>query len=201
MKDEILNFYLQTSIFTNWGPYREYFKSLPDDMNELTSLLLEQTIHRQELIKSSIRLNQTGKSIDGVASEYPWFGYRSHDDILLTAPAIMAELNRLDERGIFHGREINKKVVITCRYVAVLLASILKAKGIPTRVRSGFASYFSNNGKFYDHWIIEYYKESENRWVIVDPDSDSGENHIDMNRSQFGWIANIWLDVRGGKIV
>lgn len=199
MKEEILNYYLKPSIFTNWGPYKKYYQSLPDDMEELTSLLLEQTIHRKELIRSSIRLNETGKSGDGVATEYPWWGYRSHDDILLTAPAIMAELNRLDERGIFHGREINKKIVITCRYVAIWLASILKAKGIPTRVRSGFASYFSSNGKSVDHWIIEYYKKDEKRWVICDPDTDSGSDHTDMKKESFCWIAKIWLDVRSGK--
>ncbi len=199
MKEEILDYYLKTSIFTNWGPYKEYYQSLPDDLEELTSLLLEQTIHRKELIRSSIRLNETGKSRDGVAEEYPWYGYRSHDDILLTAPAIMAELFRLDDRGIFMGREINKKVVITCRYVAVWLASILKAKGIPTRVRSGFAPYFSNDGKSYDHWIIEYYNREEERWIVCDPDTDSGDKHTDMNREDFNWIPKIWLDVRKGK--
>lgn len=199
MKEEILDFYLQTSIYTNWGPYKKYYQSLPDDLEELTNLLLEQTIHRKELFRSVKSLNETGTCNDGVANFYPWWGYRSHDDILLTAPAIMAELIRLDSRGIFHGREISKKVVITCRYVAVWLASILKAKGIPTRVRSGFATYFSDDGKAYDHWIIEYYKKEENRWVIVDPDTDSGSNHTDMNSNDFCWIAKVWLDVRSGK--
>lgn len=199
MKEEILNFYLQTSMFTNYGAYKEYYRSLPNDMEELTALLLEQTIHRTELIRSSIKMNETGFCADGVARFYPWWGYRSHDDILLTAPAIMAELNRLDSRGVFHGREIDKKVVITCRYVAIWLASILKAKGIPTRVRSGFASYFTSNGKLVDHWIIEYYNSKEDRWVICDPDLDSGLGHTDMKKEDFGWIAKIWLDVRSGK--
>ena len=111
----------------------------------------------------------------------------------------MAELNRLDERGIFHGREISKKVVITCRYVAILIASILKAKGIPTRVRSGFASYLSDNGKSYDHWIVEYYNKEEKRFVICDPYKNIGSRHIDMNYDDFGWVAKIWLDIRRGK--
>lgn len=199
MEKEILDFYLKTSIFTNYGPYKKYFQSLPDDMEELTSLLLEQTIHRKTLIRSSIMKNEVGASLEGIAEEYPWWGYRSHDDILLTVPAIMSELNRLDERGIFHGREISKKVVITCRYVAILLASILKAKGIPTRVRSGFATYLGDKGKSCDHWIIEYYKKEENRWVICDPYLSSGDMHTDMNSESFGWIAKIWLDVRSGK--
>lgn len=199
MEKEILKFYLQTSIFTNYGPYKEYFQKLPDDMEELTSLLIEQTIHRKNLIRSSIELNKNGTTKDKIAEEYPWYGYRSHDDILLTVPAIMSELNRLDERGIFHGREISKKVVITCRYVAILLASVLKAKGIPTRVRSGFAFYLSDAGKAYDHWIVEYYNKEEERFVICDPYNNIGAKHIDMNYDDFGWIAKIWLDIRSGK--
>lgn len=195
----IKEFYLQTSIFTDAGPYVDYYRSLPDNLEELTRLVLDQTIHRKELIRSCIKQKETGISDDKIAEEYPWWKYRSHDDILLTASAITSELFRLDYRGFVHEREIRKKVVITCRYVAVLMASILKAKGIPARVRSGFADYFSDKGIFYDHWIVQYYDEIEDRWVNVDPDPDSGSTHTDLEHEKFGWIAEIWLDVRSGK--
>ena len=181
MSEEMLKFYLKTSIYTNYEPYKEYYKSLPDDMEELTDLILFQTIHRKELRRSRKEQLEQGKSHDHISEEYPWCEYISHDDILLTAPAITAELFRKDIRGFTKNREIKNKVVITCRYVAVLLASILKAKGIPCRVRSGFASYFTNDGRCFDHWIIEYYNESENRWIT------------------FSWIAEVWLNVRSGK--
>ncbi len=178
MNKEMLDFYLKTSMYTNYEPYKEYYKSLPNDMEELTDLILSQTIHRTELRRSRKEQLEQGKSHDHVSEEYPWWKYISHDDILLTAPAITAELFRQDERGFTKNREIRHKVVITCRYVAVLLASILKAKGIPCRVRSGFASYFSNNGKYIDHWIIEYYNKDENRWITCDPDPNSGKDDI-----------------------
>lgn len=49
MNKEMLDFYLKTSIYTNYEPYKEYYKSLPDDMEELTDLILSQTIHRKSL--------------------------------------------------------------------------------------------------------------------------------------------------------
>ena len=88
MNKEMLDFYLQTSIYTNYEPYKEYYKSLPDDMEELTDLILSQTIHRTELRRSRKEQLEMGKSHDHISEEYPWWKYISHDDILLTAPAI-----------------------------------------------------------------------------------------------------------------
>lgn len=199
MNEEIFKFYLKTSMYTNYEPYKDYYKSLPDDMEELTDLILSQTIHRKELRRSRKEQLEHGKSHDHISEEYPWWEYISHDDILLTAPAITAELFRKDIRGFAKNREIKNKVVITCRYVAILLASIFKTKGISCRVRSGFASYFTNDGRCFDHWIIEYYSKKENRWIICDPNKNSGKDHIDMPHKSFCWIAEVWLNTRSGK--
>lgn len=180
MNQEILEFYLESSIYTNYEPYEEYYKSLPKNIEELTDLVMSQTIHRVELRKSREEYLTKGKSHDHISEEYPWWKYISHDDILLTAPAITAELFRQDNRGFTKNREVRNKVVITCRYVAVLLASILKAKKIPCRVRSGFASYFRTDGKYIDHWIVEYYDKNKKRWIICDPDPSSGKD--DLNK-------------------
>ena len=52
MKDDILDFYLKMSIYTNYLPYEDYYKSLPDNIEELSKLLYHQVIHREELIRS-----------------------------------------------------------------------------------------------------------------------------------------------------
>ncbi len=205
MKNDILNFYLQTSIYTNYYPFADYYRSLPDNIEELSKLLYHQVIHRTELIRSY--LNSPSKydntfEINKIKEQYPWYKNRCDDDILLTAPAITAELFRQDPRGFIMGRQIKDRVVITCRYVAVLLASILKAKGIPARCRSGYADYFlKKRGKiFYDHWIVQYYNAKEKRWVNVDPDNDYkvSFNQYDFPNKEFQWIAKVWLDVRKG---
>lgn len=206
MKDEILNFYLQTSIYTNYYPFKDYYRRLPSNIEELSRLLHHQVIHRSQLIRSYLnqpRNYENNVEINKIKKQYPWYKNRCDDDILLTAPAITAELFRQDSRGFTMGREIKDKVVITCRYVAILLASILKAKGIPARCRSGYTDYFLNErGKvFYDHWIVQYYSAEEKRWINVDPDGDYKVdfNQYDFPNKEFKWISEVWLNVRTGK--
>ncbi len=206
MDKKILDFYLQTSMYTNYFPFENYYKSLPDNIEELSKLLCQQVIHRTELIRSYInepRKYEDKHQLAKIKKEYPWYRNRCDDDILLTAPAITAELFRQDARGFISGREIKDKVVITCRYVSVLLASILKAKGIPARCRSGYANYFlsERNNIYYDHWIVQYYNHQESRWVNVDADGiyNVDFNQWDFPNKEFRWIAQIWLDVRNNK--
>lgn len=206
MRKEILEFYLKTSIYTNYIPFKDYYKSLPDDIKQLSTLLCHQVIHRQELIRSyknKFKKYENEIELKKIKEEYPWYRNRCDDDILLTSPAITAELFRQDPRGFVLGREIKNKVVITCRYVSVLLASILKAKNIPARVRSGYANYFLDERKniYYDHWIVQYYNKDLKRWVNVDADNiyQVDFNQWDLPDSEFKWIANIWLDVRHEK--
>ena len=163
MKKEILDFYLETSAYTNYFPFEEYYKSLPDDIEELAKLLCHQVIHRGELVRSY--LGEASKydnevELKKIKERYPWYRNRCDDDILLTAPAITSELFRQDERGFTFGREVKDKVVITCRYVSVLLASILKAKKIPARCRSGYTDYFlkERGNTYYDHWMVIFIK-------------------------------------------
>lgn len=190
MREELFEFYKKISVYTNFLPYKEYFKSLPDDLDELIHLIRSNIIHRVELVKA-YKGDETKQKL---TEEFPWYRYRCEDDILLTAPAIMAELFRQDERGLVLDREIRDKIVITCRYMSVLAASILKAKGYCCRVRSGFAPYFYENISC-DHWICQYWNSKEKRWVDLDVD---GEYHDDKTKKMI-FAAEAWLDVREKK--
>ena len=196
--NEILEFYKQTSLYTNYGPYKDYFKSLPDNILELAALVNCQTIHRGSLIRSYYQNTN-------IAKEYPWYRYRCEDDILLTAPAMMSELFRLDSRGINPDREIKNKIVVTCRYVSVLMASILKAKGIPARCRAGFCvinrRYEEKDSG--DHWIVQYYDYNQKRWINLDTNRinrvETDYDYYDMPDERFDFVAKVWLDVRNHK--
>lgn len=194
MREEIIEFYKKISMYTNYSFYKNYFIGLPNDLKELTKLVNDNYIHRITLLKSYKR---EGK----ISKEYPWYRYRCEDDIFLTVPAIMGELFRLDARGLTHNRQIKDKLVITCRYASILLASILKAKGFSVRVRSGFAPYI-NEERYPDHWICEVWCADEKRWILVDADEIEieGCSNIDIHREKFYFAAEAWLDVRHGKI-
>jgi len=207
MNKEVLDFYLKTSVYTNFFPFEDYYKSLPDDIEELSKLLCHQVIHRQELVRSYLKeasRYDNKVELEKIKEKYPWYKNRCDDDILFTAPAITAELFRQDARGFVLGRETKDKVVITCRYVAVLLASILKAKGIPARCRSGYANYFlaKRENVYYDHWIVQYFDKDKNRWINCDADNiyQVSFNQWDFPDEEFQWIAKVWLDVRSGQV-
>lgn len=196
MKKEILNFYKRVSIYTNYSFYKRYFQSLPDDLRELTLLINDNYIHRVTLLKSYLKDEK-------IAYEFPWSRPRCDDDILLTVPAMVSELFRLDERGFTHFRKTEDKIIVTCRYASLMLASILKAKGYSVRVRSGFAPYI-NPKRYPDHWICQVWNEKENRWINVDADETdtdvSGYQNTDVKNEYFYFAAQAWLDVRHGKI-
>ena len=194
--EEILEFYKKTSMYTNYEPYKDYFISLSDNINELAKLVNNQTIHRSTLIRSYYQETN-------VAKEYPWYRYRCEDDILLTAPAMMAELFRYDNRGIIPDRKIEDKIVVTCRYVSILMASILKAKGIPARCRAGFCVIDNRYDEQVsgDHWIVQYYNYKEKRWVNLDTNRTNrlDMDYCDLPNERFDFVAKAWLDVRKGK--
>lgn len=205
MRQDIIDFYLKTSMYTNYFPFKDYYCSLPDNIEELSKLLCHQVIHRSELVRSYLgKASRYDNEVElkKIKNEYPWYRNRCDDDILLTASSITAELFRQDSRGFVIGREVKDRVVITCRYVSVLLASILKAKGIPARCRSGYADYFlrQRGDVYYDHWIVQYYNKDECRWVNVDADNiyKVSFNQWDFPDKEFKWIARVWLDVRAG---
>ncbi len=201
MKSEILDHYRQTGPYTYAGSYREYFQSLPDDPRELGNLISHQIVHRVTLREGNTNANADLRY--GDMDRYPWYRMRCEDDLFLTAPAMAAELFRLDGRGFVPDRAVENKLVLTCRYVSVLVSAIYKAKGIPCRSRAGFAPYFQP-GVSMDHWINQVWDENENRWITFDADGfyeeeAMGIRQYDMDPSCFHWTAEAWLSIRRGK--
>lgn len=203
MDENILNHYREFSAYTNPSCYFDYLKSdLPNDIREIGLLVRKSIIHRVTLANGN-----TGSNADlkyGDMTKVPWFR-QSEDDIFPTASAMLAEIFRRDSRGFVLDRKSEDKLVLTCRFISILMASILKSKGIPARVRSGFAPYFVVEGmpigKSDDHWINQYWNKDESRWVTIDAD---GMNHIksdyfDMPEGKFDFSADAWLKVRNGE--
>lgn len=202
MQNKILKHYLQTGTYTYAGAYGDYFRSLPDNVAELGRLVCSQVIHRVTLHDGNTNAN--AKLQYGDMTKFPWHRMRCEDDILMTAAAITAELFRLDGRGFVPDRKTENKIVVTCRYVSVLMSAILKAKNIPCRSRAGFAPYFQP-GKSMDHWINQYWNAKEARWVTIDADGFYDENGMDLGQydiadGKFDYAAKAWLDVRSGRV-
>lgn len=201
MKQDILNHYKSTGTYTYAGLYADYFKSLPNDIRQLGNLICSQVIHRVTLREGNSGANSD--LIYGDMTRFPWYRLRCEDDVLLTAMAMAAELFRLDSRGFTIERAVEHKIVVTCRYVSVLMSAILKAKGIPSRSRAGFAPYLDKN-QSWDHWINQYWDNDRCSWINIDADGffkqeDLGFDQFDIPMERFDWSAKAWLDIRAGK--
>lgn len=200
------HFYSQFSQYTNPGFYGEDLKKiLPNDVREIGLLVRKQFIHRMTL-----KNGNTGSNEDlryGDMTKVPWYR-QSEDDIFITASAMLAELYRRDPKGLTLNRMAENKLILTCRSTSILMASLLKIKGIPARVRSGFAPYFEVEGlpgsKSDDHWINQYWNRQESRWVTIDVDGSLegylGFDPYDISEGIFDFSADAWLLIRDGKI-
>lgn len=197
MNKLLLKHYLEFSMFTNAGLYKNALKNdLPDDIKSIGELIRNQFIHRTTLVAGN-----TGTNLDkkfGDMNKVPWYR-QPEDDYLVTVSAILAELYRRDKRGFIKNRKEKDKLVLTCRFIAILMAAILKSKGIPCRVRSGHAPYFEK-GKSWDHWINQYWSYKEKRWVTIDVDGSwsliNKINPYDIAKEEFDFAAKAWIDIR-----
>ncbi len=206
INNKILNFYQQTSLYTDLGLYKNFAQNLPDDIGKLCQLQRAQIIHPFHLLGNSDRSHDP---FYGDLTSVPPTSLPFENDLFPTAQSMIAELLRRDPRyGL--GRKTEDKLHLCCREQAVLLASILKAKGVAARVRSGFERYSSpdGDGTFGDHWITEYYNPDLNRWALVDVDlyfpPEILHSHrinldlLDLPRSEFLFAAEAYLGLRQG---
>jgi hypothetical protein len=193
--------YLSFGLFTNPGLYKQkLIDDLPDDIREIGLLVRKSIIHRTTLDAGNVDTNADLRF--GDMTKVPWWR-QPEDDNLPTAAAMLAELYRRDERGFTLDRAPQDKLVLTCRFTAILMAAILKSKGIPCRVRSGNAPYFEENQSD-DHWINQYWDDNESRWITIDVDGSLSLREdfdpYDLPDGKFDFPAKAWLDVRAGKV-
>lgn len=203
MDNKILQHYLQFSQYTNPGLYKDLLiNNLPSDIREIGLLVRKQLIHRVTLANGNTLSNKDLKYGDmNKVSLYR----QCEDDAFPTAAAILSELYRKDDRGFVTDRHEEDRLILTCRFVSILMASILKSKGIPARVRSGFAPYFNIFGhNSVDHWINQYWDKQNNRWVTIDVDG-SLEDYLqfdpyDIPDNTFDFSADAWISVRERRV-
>jgi hypothetical protein len=111
----------------------------------------------------------------------------------------LARVLELDPRPLAETRPLEKRLVCNCRDFSTLLVAILRYQGVPARARCGFGTYFMPN-HFEDHWVVEYWKASEARWVMVDAQLDDFQKSVlkaqfdtlDMPAGQFVVAGQAW---------
>lgn len=113
-------------------------------------------------------------------------------------------LSRCDA-PITHARPPREREIGTCRDYALMTCAMLRHKGVPARLRCGFARYFSP-GRYEDHWLCEHWRAGEGRWARADAqlDAEHRENlgvdfdPADAPADQFVDAAEAWRLTRAG---
>jgi len=200
MDKKNLKHHLEFSLFTNPGLYKTKLKNdLPDDIKKIGDLVRVAFIHRTTLAAGNTGTNADKKY--GDMTKIPWW-QQPQDDYLITSAAMLAELYRKNPEGFNLKKKETDKLVLTCRFTAIMMASIIKSKGTACRVRSGFAPYFGDK-KSWDHWINQYWDKKQKRWITIDVDASwhtLNFNPYDMPNNAFDFAADAWLKVRTNEI-
>jgi hypothetical protein len=177
----VLDFYRQYSSFTDPEEYAYLYKNLPDSLPELCSLIRSQFIHPfAELPRyHDQKLEERGDE----SVKYP------------TVKSILEGLLAYESRGLVNDRKPKDRLILGCRHNAILLASILKYRGVPTRVRTGHVTYL-RPGFHLSHTICEVWNESDMRWMLVDPSTAM----VDFSRDKFDFSNELWLKLQNKEI-
>lgn len=99
------------------------------------------------------------------------------------------------------------KMIGICRDFTIAAVALCRKAGIPARARCGFASYLEK-GKYIDHWVLEYWNEDKNRWVMVDAQLDDVQievlkvpfDPLDVSEEYFITGPRAWMMCREGLI-
>lgn len=177
----VLDFYRQYSSFTDPGEYAYLYKNLPDSLPELCSLIKSQFIH--PIVELPDHRDQIPEERWNKSVKYT------------TVKSILKGLVSYDSRGLVTDRKPEDRLVLHCWHCSILLASILKYRGIPARVRYGYAPYLTP-GFHSGHVICEVWNENDKRWMLVDPST----NMIDYSRKEFDFSNDSWLKMQKKEI-
>jgi hypothetical protein len=179
--ESVLDFYKQYSSFTDPGEYAYLYKNLPDSLPELCRLIKSQFIH--PFAELPQYRDQIPKERGDESSKYP------------TVKSILDGLLSYDSRGIVKDRKPKDRLILGCRENALLLASVLKYRGIPVRLRAGHATYIIPNFHT-SHTICEVWNKNDKRWMLVDPNMGK----VDFSRDEFDFSNDAWIKLQKKEI-
>lgn len=91
----------------------------------------------------------------------------------------------LDSAPLEQPRPPEERLIVYCYHFALVHCALLRAKGVPSRTRCGFANYLGD-GKWTDHWVTEHWDGDQ--WRLNDPQIGLDQlSHDDFRDGVTAW--------------
>jgi len=190
IQHQILDFYTRPAAMTSSRRHAPVFAELPHDVAALAR------------VAQGLLLHEHAAPLYGVALA----DERRSEVHIRPVEGMLDRLLAYEGRPLSVARPVEARLVGVCRHFTVLLVAMLRSKGVPARARCGFGTYFKP-GHFYDHWVCEYWKAAEARWIRVDAQLDEVQraelkvdfDPLDVPHDRFVIAGDAWAQCRGGK--
>src|SRR5215218_8199886 len=153
--DESVAYYRTHGLITDQGAQSHYFDGLPVSLPELSRAVRGLVIHYQS--DALVGCDLPAERFDEVRTR--------------TLIAMLTRLIELDPHPLTVARPPERRLIGCCRDAATLACAILRHRGVPARVRVGFARYLIPN-LFVDHWVVEWWDDEHQRWILVDAEQE-----------------------------
>lgn len=163
-----LEFFASPGPTTEIGRHGERFTALSSEPAVLGAIVRGLLVH-----------NYTAE-MNGIASSPERDGMRTFG-----AGPTLDRVLALDPAPLDQPRPEPQRLIGFCYHFALLHCAMLRAKGVPSRTRCGFANYLIG-GKWTDHWVVEYW--DGDRWRLNDPQIGLDElSHDDFRDGVRAW--------------
>lgn len=182
--------YINSNGMSDAGRRADLFDGLPGDPVALAGVVQGLLIHQHIAPAYDVTLDR-----DQLAQAHVRGVESMLDDIVAR-----------DARPLSSPRVASDRQVGVCRHFTLLHMAMLRNLGIPARARCGFGAYFQS-GRYLDHWVTEFWSESQQRWVLFDAQIDArqralfkiGFDPADVPRDQFLVAGDAWSLCRRGE--
>lgn len=190
MYGEVLEYYVSQSTYSDPGKYSKLYDILPESLPELAKILrgIIMPFDQIEKVPEDRQKEMNARYVE----------------------EILERIMELSDQPLTDQRLSDRRFLGCCRDQALLLCSIFRMRGIPARLRSGFAPYINIGAPGFnpEHVVAEVWDYELGRWRMVD--QGQSEELIKVNSinfdvtdipsNKFLVAGEVWIGYRNGSL-
>ena len=173
-RDDELEYFAAPGSTTELGRHAGLVAELPSDPSALGKIVRGVVLHNWMAAMRGVELTPERDGMQDIG-----------------AATMIDRILELDSDPLQVKRPAQRRMIGFCYHFALLHCSLLRALGIPSRTRCGFAGYLGA-GKWIDHWVVEYW--DGHSWHLHDPQL----GRDDLTDDEFRNAADAWKLCRSG---